>query len=108
MTLEEYEERLIYSGSKSAERAVAFAFAERINELGTKFNDEKWGEPAKAKVLKLEPVMYLMGYPGAVTPDGIVKRVRDIYNNSAIAKYEDEGFKKLLIGANKAKEVGLI
>ena len=110
MTLEEYEERLLYNGSKSAERAVAYAFAERIHDLGEKFNDVKWGVAAKAKVMQLEPVIQQLGYPEKkeVTPDGIVKRVREIHNNSAIAKYEDEGFKKLIIGANRAKEVGLI
>jgi len=106
--IESLEEQIEYLNTPSAERVLSYAFAERINDLGTKFNDIKWGVPAKAKVMQLAVVMEQLGYTGEVTPEGIVKRVRDIYNNSAMAKYEDEGFKKLLIGANKAKEVGLL
>lgn len=108
MTLEGFEERLNYSQSKSAERALAYAFAERIDDLGRKFNDPKWGEPAKAKVLLLSPVLGQMGYVGEVVPQKIVDRVKEIWNNSAVATSETEGFRKLLIGANRAKEVGLL
>lgn len=108
MTLEGFEERLNYSQSKSAERALAYAFAERIDDLGRKFNDLKWGEPAKAKVLLLSPVLGQMGYVGEVVPQKIVDRVKEIWNNSAVATSETEGFRKLLIGANRAKEVGLL
>lgn len=104
------EEQLEYHSSPSADRALAYAFAERIENLGNKFKHERWGEPAKAKVMLLEPVIYQMGYNEKmeVTPEGIVKRVVELFNNSAIEKYKDSGFKKLIIGANRAKEVGLL
>lgn len=110
MTLEAYEERLLYSSSQAAERAAAYAFANRIDDLKSKFNDLRWGVPAKSKVMMLAPVVYQMGYAEdkEVTPEGIAQRVVELYNNSAIEKYQDSGFKKLIIGANRAKEVGLL
>jgi N-acetylmuramoyl-L-alanine amidase len=110
MTLEQFEERLSYNNSQGAERAAAYAFAERIQDLKLKFDDLRWGVPAKAKVMLLAPVVYQMGYAEdkEVTPEGIAQRVIELYNNSAIEKYRDSGFKKLIIGANRAKEVGLL
>lgn len=108
MTLEAYEERLNYSQSQSAERATSYAFAERISDLGRKFSDPKWADAAKFKVLLLTPILEQIGYVGEVTPLGIVNRVMEIYKNSSSPKNEAEGFRKLMIGANRAKEVGLI
>lgn len=110
MTLAEYEERILYNKSQANERATAYAFAERIYDLKEKFNDARWGGPAKAKVMLLEPVIHLMGLAEdtEVTPETIAQRVVELHNNSAVEKYRDSGFKKLLIGAKRAKEVGLL
>ncbi|WP_138752747.1 N-acetylmuramoyl-L-alanine amidase [Paenibacillus sinopodophylli] len=110
MTLEQYEERITYNSSQAADRTIAYAFAERIQDLKSKFADPRWGVPAKSKVMMMAPVIYQMGYAEdkEVTPEGIAQRVLELHNNSAIEKYRDSGFKKLLIGAKRAKEVGLL
>lgn len=108
MSLNDYAERLAYSGSESSDLTMAYAFAARISDLGSKFNDPIWGVAAKAKVIWMTPILPSLDYTGDITPEGIVKRVSSIYSNSAVDKYKGEAMRKLMIGAKYAKEKGLL
>ncbi|ANY67322.1 hypothetical protein BBD42_13185 [Paenibacillus sp. BIHB 4019] len=108
MTLADYAERLEYLKSGTADRATAYAFASRIADLSSKFNDPTWGTAAKAKIMWMEPIMYDLGYTGEPTPEGIANRVSSIYKNSTVDKYQGEAMRKLMLGAKFAKEKGLL
>jgi N-acetylmuramoyl-L-alanine amidase len=108
MPLDAYEERINYLKSQSANRALGYAFAERISDLGTKLTDPTWGVAAATKLLWLSPIMPQLDLTGEITPESIVKRVSEIYKNSSDARYQGEGFRKLLLGANMAKTLGLL
>lgn len=101
------EEKLDYAESVPAEKVLAFAFASRVADLESKLIHPKFGSEAERKLMMLADVMPQMGYVGDITPQGIAKRVQEIYKN-ALGKWEREGVRKLLIGANYAKEKGLI
>jgi N-acetylmuramoyl-L-alanine amidase len=108
MTLEAYEERLLYLQSTSSHRAICYAFTERIETLGNTFTHPKYGNLAKSLVMRLEPILAELGYVGEVTPEGVVKRVISIYKNSHDSRFEGEAFKKLTRGAKFAQENGIM
>lgn len=108
MEMEAYDERIEYLRSKSSQRTTAYAFAERIGDLRAKLTDPKWGDVARLKLLKLTPCLAELDYKGEITAEGIASRVRDIYNNSYNEKWEGEAMRKLLIGAQCAKEAGIL
>lgn len=108
MTLPEYEERLNYLQSGSAERVFAYSFAERVQDLWERSEDPRWGQECIRKIMLLEPVMSQLGLVKESTPQNIAERVRDIYNNTVSQRFEAEGMRKLLIGAKFAKELGLL
>lgn len=111
MTLEEYTERLQYKQSVDSVKVVAFAFASRVEDLRAKLTHSVYGKEAARKLLQLTPILEEISYSAyynEVTPLGIASRVREIYNNSLTTKWEEVGVRKLMIGANYAKEKGLL
>lgn len=108
MTLEAYEERLLYLQSTSSHRAICYAFTERMEKLGNTFADKKYGELAKSLVMRLEPISGELGYVGEVTPEGMVKKVISIYKNSHDARFEGEAFRKLTFASKFAQEHGIM
>jgi hypothetical protein len=101
------EEQMEYNSSPSAEKVLAFAFASRVASLGDTLSSPTWGAEARRKLMLLADVMPQLGLT-EITPEGIVKRVTDIYANLKYPQYEAEVMRKLLIGAYRAKELGLI
>lgn len=108
MTLPEYEERLHYLQSTSADEAFAYSFAKRVQDLWSRSTHPRWGEECTRKIMLLEPVMSQLGLLKEPTPENIAERVREIYNNTVKHNFEVEGMRKLLIGAKFAKELGLL
>lgn len=112
MTLEEYEEHLYYTSKPAYNRALCYAFAERVQELSKTLTDKKWGKEARRKLLKLSPIMEELNYShyegDTITAEGIVKRILDVYKNSHNDKFEGEAFRKLNIGATYAKQVSIL
>lgn len=112
MTLEEYEEHLDYTSKPAYDRALCYSFAERVQDLGKKLTDKKYGAEARRKLMKLSPIMEELNYSyyegDTITAEGIVKRILDVYKNSHNEKFEGEAFRKLNIGATYAKSVGIL
>lgn len=96
-----------YAGSIPAECVRCYAIKERVNELGVRLNDPKWGEAAKMKLEWLYPVMDAV--VGEKTPKGVVNRVKDLYNTAiGTGIYSSEGVRKLLLFEPLMKERGLL
>lgn len=106
--LEALEESMHYISTPAQDRVTAYAFAERVQDLSKKLGDSKWGKAAQRKILLLTPSLEGMGYAGEVTPEAIVSRVIILYKQAMSGQYEKESLRKLMIGANCAKEVGLL
>lgn len=101
------EEQMDYNASPSAERVTAYAFAERIDDLGKRLIDPKWGPEARRKVMLLAPAIKDTA-GDASTAETIVARVMDLYKKALNGNFADEATRKLLICANAGKECGLI
>ena len=107
MDFDHYEERIEYLQRDASRRAVAYAIAERISDLGGKLNDAKWGTSAVEKLSYLYPVMDVVG--GDKTPDGVKDRVMDLYKTAmGSGQYLPEGVRKLLLFEPVMKEKGLL
>ncbi|MDQ0062397.1 N-acetylmuramoyl-L-alanine amidase [Paenibacillus harenae] len=108
LSLEVYGERLEYLKSTASEVVNAYAFSNRVKDLRNKFEIESLKENAKNKVLMLTPILPQIGFTGEVTPERIAEKVSEVYNNSLVKKNNKEGIRKLLIGYNFAKQLGLL
>ncbi len=107
MALEEYEERIAYLQGDASRRSVAYAIAERVQDLGSKLTDEKWGAAASTKLSWLYPVIQEVG--GTETPQGVVERVMSLYKTALGAgTYSPEGVRKLLMFEPVMREKGLL
>lgn len=102
------EEQMDYNGTPNADRALCYSFAERVDDLGKRRSDPKWGAAAEAKIMWLSPAMTDLGVTDELTTDYIVKYWKRVYDNSYNEKFQGEAFRKLLVGANLAKEKGLL
>lgn len=110
MTLEEYTEHIEYKGSLNANKVLAFAFASRIADLQSKLNG-RYAAEARRKLMLLSPIMEELSYSAyfkELTAEGIAARIGQVYANANTEKWEKEGVRKLMIGANYAKEKGLL
>ncbi|CAH1205545.1 hypothetical protein PAECIP111893_02368 [Paenibacillus plantiphilus] len=107
MDIEHYEERLQSLQGEGSKRAVAYAIAERVRDLGNKLNDPKWGSNAATKLSWLYPVMDIVG--GEKTPTGAYNRVMELYKTAmGNGQYSPEGIRKLLLFEPLMKERGLL
>lgn len=107
MTFDHYEERIDYLKRDASRRSVAFAIANRINDLGDKLKDDQWGAAAAEKLEWLYPVMDAVG--GTKSPDGVKERVLDLYHTAlGTGKYEPEAVRKLLLFEPVMKDKGLL
>lgn len=106
--IEALEEQMEYNNTPNANRSLCYAFAERVDDLGRRLTDPKWGPAAEAKIMWLAPAMTQLGITDPLTPDYIVKYWKRVYDNSYKEQFAGEAFRKLLIGANMAKEKGLL
>ncbi|UVI31226.1 peptidoglycan recognition protein family protein [Paenibacillus spongiae] len=96
-----------YAGSVSAECVRCYAIKERVNELGSRLKDPKWGEAAEMKLEWLYPVIDVVG--GDKTPLGVVNRVLEIYKTAmGSGVYSSEGVRKLLLFEPLMNERGLL
>lgn len=107
MDFDHYEERLNNLQGDGAKRSTAYAIAERIQDLGNKLDDPKWGNNAATKLSWLYPVMDVV--TGEQTPRGVVSRVLAIYKTAmGSGQYSPEGVRKLLLFEPIMREKGLL
>ncbi|MBB6731878.1 N-acetylmuramoyl-L-alanine amidase [Cohnella zeiphila] len=105
--IDNVEEQMDYNASQSADRVTAYAFAERVDDLGKRLTDPKWGPEARRKVMLLAPAIKETA-GDARTAESIVARVTDLYKKALSGNFADEATRKLLICADAGKEFGLI
>ena len=111
MTLEEYTEQIMYKTSLQANKVLAFAFASRVLDLKAKLSHPVYGKEAARKLLLLTPIMEELSYSAyfnELTAEGIAERIDQVYKNANTVKWEKEGVRKLVIGGNYAKQLGLL
>ncbi|WP_214629980.1 N-acetylmuramoyl-L-alanine amidase [Paenibacillus agaridevorans] len=111
MSLEEYTEQIQYKTSQQSNKALAFAFVSRIKDLKIKLDSPIYGKEAERKILLMSPVMEELSYSAyfkEVTARGIAERIEQVYDNANTVRWEKEGIRKLIIGANYAKQMGLL
>lgn len=101
------EESLSYHYSTAAERAMAFALANRISDLKRKLDGSQWSAEASRKLMKLSPVATDLGITD-VTAESISKAIMDMYDKSKKAEFADDGFLHLMSVCQYAKQVGII
>jgi Negative regulator of beta-lactamase expression len=107
MTMDEYSERIDYLSRDGSKRSTAYAIAERVKSLGERLTDPVWGAAARAKLNWLIPVLDHVG--GEATPEGIVKRVLELYSTAmGSGRYSPEGVRKLLLFEPIMRERGLL
>lgn len=110
VTMDQYEEMINFKTSIESEKVLAYSFAARTEDLRVKLKHDKYGKEAERKLLLLTPVLHHLSYSSyydEVTAENIALRVRDIYTNSMLQKFEAAAIKKLLVAALYAKEVGI-
>ncbi|OUS72971.1 hypothetical protein B1748_23470 [Paenibacillus sp. MY03] len=111
MTLVEYGEQISYKTSIGANKVTAFAFAARIADLKAKLTHTVYGPEARRKIMLLLPIMEELSfsaYFNEETAENIAARIDQVYNNANTERWEKEGVRKLLVGANYAKQLGLL
>lgn len=109
MTMESYEEDLSYRQSMAALGVDAYAFLNRFKVLEERLTDPQNGSEAVRKVLLMVPVMEKMGLTTEPTVVNIIKRIKDLGEVSIVdGTFQKEGLRKLNIGIQHAKNVGLI
>lgn len=105
--LDDVEESFSYSVSSAADRALAYAVANRIKNLDGKLTHAIWGAEARRKIMKLAPVSAELGLMEA-TAESIAEAILDQYKASIAADFTDEPFANLLTVCQYAKTVGLL
>jgi N-acetylmuramoyl-L-alanine amidase len=111
MTLDEYSEQISYKTSIGSNKVTAFAFAARIADLRAKLSHAKFGAEARRKIMLMLPIMEELSfsaYFNEVTAENIAARIEQVYANANTERWEKEGVRKLLVGANFAKQLGLL
>lgn len=107
MDFDHYEERLDSLQGDGAKRSTAYAIAERIQDLGSKLTDARWGANAATKLSWLYPVLDIVG--GDKTPTGVKDRVFALYKTAmGDGTYSPEGIRKLLQFEPLMREKGLL
>jgi len=109
MTLEEYEEEVLYKRTARGLSADAYAFLNRMYDLEEKAQGSKYEAEAKRKILLMSPVMGQLGLAADPTVENILQRIKEI-EKAAITdgKWQQEGLRKLSIAVAHAKNAGLI
>lgn len=111
MTLEEYSEQIVYKTSIGANKVIAFAFAARVADLKAKLTHSVYGAEARRKLMLLQPIMEELtfsAYFPEMNAENIAARIEQVYNNANTERWEKEGVRKLMAGANYAKQLGLL
>lgn len=115
MDFDAYEERLESLNGDSSKRAVSYAIAERVQELGERLTHPKHGQSANMKLEWLRPIVVSVGYyinedkTEDRTVIGIAKRVVQLYNTAkSNGQYTKEGIRKLLLFEPIMREKGLL
>lgn len=109
MTMESYEEDLSYRQSTAALGVDAFNFLNRFKSLKANRQNPTYAAEANRKILLMAPVMEQMGLTTDPTAENILRRIAELETNTIQnGKFVAEGLRKLNVGIQHAKNVGLI